>query len=122
MVSIVENKGSQPVRGRGPLTLGRGCRGRRPSAHAGLVGERRRAGPDRIRSGTSAAVHQGLAQLLADGVDIDDERVQQLIEEHFNLMCLLLDPYPGGPPGPGADLPLGRAFSAGTSAAETMLW
>ncbi len=37
-------------------------------------------------------MHQGLAGLLADGVAVDDDRVQQLIDEHYHVTSLFWTP------------------------------
>jgi MerR family transcriptional regulator, thiopeptide resistance regulator len=46
---------------------------------------------ERARTGYQA-VHQGLAELLAAGVAADDDRVQQLIEDHYQVTCLFWTP------------------------------
>lgn len=46
---------------------------------------------ERARTGY-AAVHEGLAPLLAAGVDVNDERVQRLVDEHHRVTCLFWTP------------------------------
>jgi hypothetical protein len=48
---------------------------------------------DAERAGTGyRSVHQGLAGLLAAGVPVDDDRVQQLIDEHYQVTSLFWTP------------------------------
>jgi hypothetical protein len=46
---------------------------------------------ERARTGYQA-VHQGLAGLLAAGVPADDDRVQQLIDDHYRVTSLFWTP------------------------------
>lgn len=49
------------------------------------------ADAERARTGYTR-VHEGLAPLLAAGVPADDERVQQLVDLHYQVTCLFWTP------------------------------
>ena len=49
------------------------------------------ADAEKARTGF-AKVHEGLAPLLAAGVAVDDERVQELVQSHYEVICLFWTP------------------------------
>jgi DNA-binding transcriptional MerR regulator len=49
------------------------------------------ADAEKARTGY-ARVHEGLARLLADGVPVDDPRVQEIVQLHYEVICLFWTP------------------------------